>query len=356
MKRLLLLLSLLVGISAIAHAQTRPAIIWVNADPSGSCQNGAPLQNNPLLGHLSECKAGTWQVIANGSAGASPAGCPGAGSVQLYLTAGSLGCDTAFIGDTVNHLFKIGGAPITPFAGLYVGPNENTLPAGIQGYTNANVLITSVAGSNQSALAIEASLPSSGVGLFLPLIMGNGSAGTEIDAYASANGQSFYANVTYLLANGFTPGALYGYNVNAASASGSATVVAYYSEDFAGSATNPYYSWFNSQGVRRVKEDSTFDSVGQAIEALYNPLFTKYTPGAANYERIVEQWESNVAVITTEKGGTGTLRSLQLGDAGVHILVTDLKTTGAATGKKTVCVDTSTGQLYASSTGTDCSN
>ncbi len=34
----------------------------------------------------------------------------------------------------------------------------------------------------------------------------------------------------------------------------------------------------------------------------------------------------------------------------------DLKTTGAATGKKTVCVDTATGILYASSTGTDCSN
>lgn len=33
-----------------------------------------------------------------------------------------------------------------------------------------------------------------------------------------------------------------------------------------------------------------------------------------------------------------------------------LKTTGAATGKKVVCVDTATGILYTSSTGTDCSN
>jgi len=38
------------------------------------------------------------------------------------------------------------------------------------------------------------------------------------------------------------------------------------------------------------------------------------------------------------------------------VKVTGLKTTGAATGKKVVCVDTSTGILYASSTGTDCSN
>jgi len=33
-----------------------------------------------------------------------------------------------------------------------------------------------------------------------------------------------------------------------------------------------------------------------------------------------------------------------------------LKTTGAAAGKKVVCVDTSSGILYTSSTGTDCSN
>lgn len=78
-------------------------------------------------------------------------------------------------------------------------------------------------------------------------------------------------------------------------------------------ATNNYYSWFDSRGVRRVKEDATYDSVGQAIEALYNPQFTKYTPGAANYERVVlGQWNGNVAEIGVEKGGTGTLRSLKL--------------------------------------------
>ena len=32
--------------------------------------------------------------------------------------------------------------------------------------------------------------------------------------------------------------------------------------------TNPYYSWFDSQGVRRVKEDSTVDGISQAISAL----------------------------------------------------------------------------------------
>jgi len=77
-----------------------------------------------------------------------------------------------------------------------------------------------------------------------------------------------------------------------------------------GKATNPYYSWMDSRGVRRVKEDNTFNSVGQAIEALYNPQFTKYTPGAVNYERIVlGEWDTNVAKIGTECGGTGTCRA-----------------------------------------------
>lgn len=41
---------------------------------------------------------------------------------------------------------------------------------------------------------------------------------------------------------------------------------------------------------------------------------------------------------------------------GAQVNIDGLKTTGAATGKKVVCVDTATGRLYASSTGTDCSN
>lgn len=38
------------------------------------------------------------------------------------------------------------------------------------------------------------------------------------------------------------------------------------------------------------------------------------------------------------------------------LVINGLTSTGAASGKKVVCVDTTTGQLYASSTGTDCSN
>lgn len=95
-----------------------------------------------------------------------------------------------------------------------------------------------------------------------------------------------------------------------------------WSDDLGGEGhiTNKYYSWFDSQGVRRVREDATFNAIGQAIEALYNPQFTKYTAGATNFERIIlGQWESNVANVTTEAGGTGTLRAMNLGHTGVQV-------------------------------------
>lgn len=98
----------------------------------------------------------------------------------------------------------------------------------------------------------------------------------------------------------------------------------FYSGDISASngftvSANPYYLWLDSQGVFRIKEDNTFDSVGQAIMALYNPQVTKYTPGAANYERIVQRWNGNVAEYGSEKGGTGTLRGLRLLGAFVDI-------------------------------------
>lgn len=60
-------------------------------------------------------------------------------------------------------------------------------------------------------------------------------------------------------------------------------------------------------------------------------------------------------VLTTPDGSATAALRLQIKNTGA-VLILDLKTTGAATGKKVVCVDTATGQLYASSTGTDCSN
>lgn len=108
--------------------------------------------------------------------------------------------------------------------------------------------------------------------------------------------------------------ALYGLNISALNSGGGTVAVAYgvKVEDMAAyPSTTMYPFWSDEQGVFRIRSDNTFDSVYQAIPALYNPQFTKYTPGAANYERCIPgcQWNGNVAEIGTEKGGTGTLRS-----------------------------------------------
>ncbi len=77
-------------------------------------------------------------------------------------------------------------------------------------------------------------------------------------------------------------------------------------EDASGwGGTNAYYLWFDAPGVFRVKYDG--------VMAYYNPAFSpKYTPGGANYERVVQQWNTNVLEYGLEAGGTGTLRKLRL--------------------------------------------
>jgi len=124
---------------------------------------------------------------------------------------------------------------------------------------------------------------------------------SNMDPSTSANNMWYYYGVQPFLDSTATIG----------------TFVTFYQEDLrtgrAGTITNPYYSWFDARGVGRCRDDNTFNSVGQVICAVYNPQFTKYVAGAANYERIIYgQWSSNVAQIGVEKGGTGTLRDLQL--------------------------------------------
>jgi hypothetical protein len=117
--------------------------------------------------------------------------------------------------------------------------------------------------------------------------------------------------------------------------------------DMGGIATNPYYSWFDSRGVGRCKEDNTFNTVGQSICTVYNPQFTKYTPGASNYERIVYgQWNSNVAEMGPEAGGTGTLRPLKL--LGSQLTVPSHVNTGSSNNDLdgTISISSSTSASY----------
>lgn len=74
---------------------------------------------------------------------------------------------------------------------------------------------------------------------------------------------------------------------------------------------------------------------------------------------------SGRAIIDSFHTGSGTTKPLSLQIDGTEkleidttgqVLIDALKTTGSAGSKKVVCVDTATGQLYASSTAVDCSN
>ena len=152
-------------------------------------------------------------------------------------------------------------------------------------------------------------------------------AGTVTDLYAdfgqiNVTGGGHIVNGwgrdTWLYTFNGTADAYYGSAIHIdTSAAELTTLYANWVDAAGGKAVNPYAFWSDEQGVYRIKSDNTFDGVYQAIAALYNPRFTKYTAGAANHERIVQQWETDVATIRTEAGGTGTLRSLNLGGASV---------------------------------------
>jgi len=77
-----------------------------------------------------------------------------------------------------------------------------------------------------------------------------------------------------------------------------------YVADLTGKATYAYLLYGDSPGV--------FDIQGDGVMAYYNPLFTKFTRGATNYERAVQQWSSNVLEYGTQAGGTGTLRGVKI--------------------------------------------
>lgn len=88
--------------------------------------------------------------------------------------------------------------------------------------------------------------------------------------------------------------------------------IAYHNQ---GSNSN-YAFWYDSPGVYRIN--------GEGVMAYYNPQFIKYTPGAMAFERIIQQWNANVAQYGVEAGTQGgTLRKLQLVGGGL-ILSTDI--------------------------------
>ncbi len=117
----------------------------------------------------------------------------------------------------------------------------------------------------------------------------------------SLNHQSVFANLSS--SSGVGRGYhFFGYNNNDVPMAETYGLFIY---DMTGKATYPYFLWYDSPGV--------FDVRGDGVINYYNPSFaTKYTPGGTNYERAVQQWNSNVLEYGAQAGGTGTLRGVKI--------------------------------------------
>jgi len=300
-----------------------------------------------------------------GAASACPAG--SAGEIQFYVSAGVCGGDTQLLWDNVNKTMAIGDGGLD--VNTYLNNQHNSIDLAVSPIPSGTVSHLGIAAGDPAGYAIGSAgetdvndTSTQGIlGIYgLYGYVSNSGSGTIADSYGAFHEVDNFGS-------GVMTNAWGSYNkVNIGNGSGGATnAVAvlgltggtgtnqysfwgqmsngtftnayhFYGDDMAGvGATNAYYEWFDSRGVRRVRDDATFDSTTQAIEALYNPQFTKYTPGAVDFERVIlGQWNGNVAEIGTEKGGTGTLRRLRfigLSDEIPTILFANLGTPGNAT-------------------------
>ncbi len=357
--------------SAAAFAQVPTPTTNVQSDPGGSCQRNSSMQYNVRTGQYWGCEGnatqnwqnGVWTKISpanvittrttdptgaacdpksialrtpggalytcvSGVYAAAGGGLPGGMTTQVqFNSSGAFAGDAGFTFDPVNglsHALNVTD-PTTSYIASFTGLNYN--PTG--DISNAN-----------TGFAENVDIEMNGTHNY-----GNGTVGMVVTVDLNGNGTygKTYGTQSFLQQYDGTSSQLvafwgwvgtYGGTIaeidtfyakapDPAPGGGGVTpalVNQYWSDDLAGVATNGYYSWWDSRGVRRVKEDNTFDSVGQAIEALYNPQFTKYTPGAANFERVIlGQWNGNVAEIGNQAGGTGTLRPLRLIGASVAV-------------------------------------
>lgn len=272
-------------------------------------------------------------AAASGSPGAPPAGCPGAGSVQLYLTSSTLGCNVDLLWNSGNELVVgDGNSKVAGYARLRVADSTyDYLNTPITYEFDVEAVGTDLDGNSVYGEEIFVSTPTGVTNSFATLqghlirIDGEAPIGKTISLIDNETAITFSgagtatviaSNATYLNNNGTgTVSTAYDYYGQITNTGGGTitTGISYYTLAMGGQATNAYSFWSDEQGVYRIRADNTFNSVYQAIPALYNPQFTKYTPGAANYERCIPgcQWETNIAVIATEAGGTGTLRRLR---------------------------------------------
>jgi hypothetical protein len=242
-----------------------------------------------------------------------------------------LDLETTFTTDDSANGYYLGG-----FSGIEVGFPANSMSIVYGFYSNAQTAV----GNNKNLpwiIANEGFASHKGTGDLDNLVSYN--------AYLSTENGGNVGNAMFFWGNTISPSPGPG---------DIATLYGIYFNALGGYATNTYSFWSDEAGVYRIRSDNTFNSVYQGIAALYNPQFTKYTPGAANFERCIPgcQWESNVAVLTTEAGAGGgnVLRSMRIGDTGVSVEYGSILN-GTAIKGDTTSGDTYLFQVYDNNTG-----
>jgi hypothetical protein len=324
------------------------------------------------------CTTGGNPGVWTQQGGGTPVVLPGiVGQVPVYSTttalAGGLNGAMGNIG-TQNMPYQFGSVPTSATVNLVISQEITTAPTGGVQQNLSTALVYSKTTDSSSGLVLEGSQnsvfiadgagstgngsnPSSGgsllVGAFAYAEMDNTNVLKSYDtisaSYVSAGsgGASSILNLVGIYnANFFNMGTItnnIGIWVDTPIAGFSLPLnnFSFYASQQGGSATNDYDFWADEQGVFRIRADNTFNSVYQAIPALYNPQFTKYTPGAVNYERLVlSQWSGNVAQIGTESGGTGTLRQVQeIGKGWILVTSTFSSLSSLINGTQLYCSD-----------------
>jgi len=248
------------------------------------------------------------------------------------------------------------GAPVVEaLAGLVDVPstaNFSDHSSGVAGYARTASTSTGAVGTYGQGRAAAASTSAWG-----------GNFVVENKAFAASNLQGVEVDVNQTNSGGTAAVNVTGVAVTGASDSQASGTFAAFIAQPAGIFTTPKIKWKNAfisasgaanSGLALFQQDVTGNSPSQFIEMYGNDgggLHLGLIQVAQNGEFDLRQ-ASGANISLQKSDGTHWLDV----DSAGKILVTDLKTTGSAGSKKVVCVDTVTGQLYASSTGTDCSN
>lgn len=150
-----------------------------------------------------------WASPASGSAGppsfralvAADIGAAGNDGDVQFNAGGVLGASAGlFNWDETDKLLQLGGVPITPYPGLYVGPDENTLPAFMQSYTSA----TGALFTKNTTGAVNVGIETYGdLGLYLVTSGIGNPFGIESDLYGGRDGDRLVNLNLYQDANSF---------------------------------------------------------------------------------------------------------------------------------------------------------